>query len=382
MAEKETVVLPKILIVDDSRMVRASLGKQIRHRFRIREEADGEAGWEALLVDPEIQLVLTDLGMPRLDGFALLARIRASKVLRIQEAPVVIISGDEDDVARERALKLGASDFVSKGAGCAEMTARLESLLALADTRRHLVESRHALAAQSPVDPVSGLATPAYLDHNGEQQLAQARRHRLAISVMVLEIDHYDQLLEWHGKQVAELVSRKLAKILATKARKEDTVTQMSEARFAILSPSTTIADCCAFALRMRKSLENLVMTYREERIRITVTIGISGSESERAQSVGAFIESAGERVRRGIAAGGDRIISDGGEVDEKALEDYMERAISIDRALLQLRVGATEEIVERLSDVVAAVEPLLELLEERLHVGIPLGKLKDFCGK
>jgi diguanylate cyclase (GGDEF)-like protein len=382
MEEKEAEVLPKILIVDDSRMVRASLTKQIRHCFRIREEADGEAGWEALLIDPEIQLVLTDLGMPRLDGFALLERIRGSKLQRIQEMPVVIISGDEDDIARDRALKLGASDFVSKGAGCAEMTARLESLLALANTRRDLAKSSNALAAQSPVDPVSGLATPAYLSHNGEQQLAQARRHRLAISVMVIEIDHYDQLAEWHGKHVAELISERLAKSLASKVRREDTLTQVSGARFVILSPSTPLADCCAFALRMQKSMEELVTTYRGEQIHVTVTIGISGSERDDAENIEAFIDSAAARVQQGIAAGGNRIVSDEGEIDEKAIEDYMTHVVSLDRALFQLRVGSADEVLERLPDIVAAIAPLLELLEARLHLGIPLGELKNYSQK
>ena len=61
--------LPRILVVDDSRMVRATIVKHIRGRFEVREEADGEAGWQTLLVDPDIELVLTDIGMPRLDGY-------------------------------------------------------------------------------------------------------------------------------------------------------------------------------------------------------------------------------------------------------------------------------------------------------------------------
>jgi len=104
--------MARVLVVDDSRMVRASIIKHIRGRFDAREEPDGEAGWEALLVDPAIDLVVTDIGMPRLDGFGLLERIRGSKVARVRNLPVVIISGDEDENARERALKLGANGFI------------------------------------------------------------------------------------------------------------------------------------------------------------------------------------------------------------------------------------------------------------------------------
>jgi diguanylate cyclase (GGDEF)-like protein len=378
MGEEETVILPKILIVDDSRMVRASLIKQIRHRFQIREEPDGESGWQTLLVDPTIKIVLTDLDMPKLDGFGLLERIRGSKVQRVQELPVVIISGDEDDEAHQRALELGASDFVSKGAGCAEMTARLESLLDLSEVRRDF-----ALSGQDSIlDPVSGLATPAYLNHNGEQHLSQARRRKTAISVMVVEIDHYNQLVDWHGSRVASLITGKLAKIIASKVRREDTVSQISGARFAVLSPSTSIAGCCAFALRLQRAMEKLVMTYREERIRITISVGVSGSETDGVQSVESLIFNATERAQYGIAAGGNRIISSEGEVDKMAAENYVNQALSIDHALLQLRIGAEEDVMDHLPEVIAAMMPLFSLLEDRLRLGIPLWELENYGRK
>ncbi|MDX9839321.1 MAG: response regulator, partial [Azoarcus sp.] len=291
MSDDGNQPLTKVLVVDDSRMVRATITKHIRGRFDVRDEADGEAGWEALLVDPAIQVVLTDIGMPRLDGFGLLERIRGSRVQRVQDLPVIIISGDEDDEARERALKLGANDFVAKGASSAELLARLDSLVRLASTRRELDESRAALATQSPLDPVSGLATASYLSHHAEQEMALARRHQADISVMVIDIDHYDQLAEWHGSHVAELITRKLSKILSTKVRREDTVSQLASSRFAVLSPSTDLMGCCAFALRLQRAMEKLVMTYRDERIRISVTIGASSSAVDGMQTVEHLIE-------------------------------------------------------------------------------------------
>lgn len=71
-----------------------------------------------LLVDPAIEIVLTDIGMPRLDGYGLLERLRASKLPRVRDLPVVIISGDEDESARERALALGATVSSPRGRRC------------------------------------------------------------------------------------------------------------------------------------------------------------------------------------------------------------------------------------------------------------------------
>jgi PleD family two-component response regulator len=135
-------------------MVRASIIKRIRDRFEFREDADGEAGWQTLLVDDSIQVVLSDLTMPRLDGYGLLERVRSSRVQRIADIPVIMISGDEDDAARERARSLGATDFITKGIGTVELIARIESACRLNAARRQLADSREALAgALAGIEP-------------------------------------------------------------------------------------------------------------------------------------------------------------------------------------------------------------------------------------
>ncbi|MDT3672829.1 MAG: diguanylate cyclase [Aromatoleum sp.] len=379
MSDEANQPLPKVLIVDDSRMVRASLIKLIRGRFEFREEADGEAGWQALLVDPTIHLVLTDIGMPQLDGYGLLERIRGSRLSRIHELPVIVISGDEDDSARERARQLGANDFITKGIGAAELLARLDSLTRLAQTRRALEESREALAKQSPVDPVSGLATESYMNWRGEQELALARRRQGDIGAMIVEIDRYEQLVDRHGDHVAQLVTRKLSRILATKVRKEDTVAQLGSAQFAILSPSTELIACCAFALRLQKAMEKLVMTYRDERIRISVTIGVSSSTTDPVKTVSDLIGLAVQRARSGRDAGGNRVIGGGGEVRQEFVDRHLKQTVSIDQVLARLRLGETAELRGQLPVVVATLLPLLELVESQLRCGIPIDALRKF---
>lgn len=381
MSGDERQTRPKVLIVDDSRMVRASIIKHLRGHFEVREEVDGEAGWQALVVDPEIQVVVTDIGMPRLDGFGLLQRIRGSRVSRIHDVPVIVISGEEDDGAHQRAHQLGANDFITKGVGGVELLARLDSLARLAQTRRELEESRAALARQSPVDPVSGLATESYMNWHGTQALALARRHQGDISAMAVEIDHYDALIEAHGTHVAQLVTRKLSNILSTKVRKEDTVAQLAAGQFAVLSPSTDLPGCCAFALRLRKAIEKMVMTYRDARIRISITVGVASAAVDGAPTLSHLVGVAVQRVNAGKAAGGNRVFADQGEVRPEMIERYLKQAVSIDHALFQLRAGAGEEVAHHLPQVIAALIPLLELVESRLHCGIPLDILKRHGG-
>src|SRR2546421_4603418 len=93
----------RVLLVDDSRIVRTTLSRLIRKSFDVREEANGEAGWQAITTDPSIVVVFSDLQMPVLDGFALLERIRQSEDPRIRSMPVIVISGDEEDATKKRA---------------------------------------------------------------------------------------------------------------------------------------------------------------------------------------------------------------------------------------------------------------------------------------
>jgi diguanylate cyclase (GGDEF)-like protein len=381
-AAEEHADLPKVLIVDDSRMVRASLVKQIRERFEFREEEDGEAAWQALVIDPTIELVLTDIGMPQLDGFGLLERIRASRLPRLQHMPVIIISGDEDAAARERARMLGANDFVMKGTGSTELLARLDSLARLARARRELEDSRAALASRAVVDPTLGLPTGAYLARRGEEALAMARRHHGDISVMVIEIDRFDALALRHGADVPQLVARKLSRILTTKVRREDTVAEIAAGRFAVLSPVSDELGCCAFAFRMQQAIDKLVMTYREARIRITVSIGVSSSSADHVEAIDELVELATGRMLDGQRAGGNRVIGQQGEIDKGALERMFARVVSIDQILGRIRRGENVQELERLPDIVATLLPLLELIESEQACGMPLEALARLAHK
>ena len=120
---------PRILVVDDSRVMRKAISRTLNPHFDLVEAEDGEAGWEALLGDEAIDVIITDVEMPRLDGHALLTRIRSSELMRIREIPVIVITGAEDEPAKQRAYACGATDFVIKP---------IDGVQLLARTRAHL----------------------------------------------------------------------------------------------------------------------------------------------------------------------------------------------------------------------------------------------------
>ncbi len=342
--------LPRVLIVDDSRMVRASLIKQIRDKFDVREEVDGEAGWQSLLLDPSIEVVISDIGMPRLDGFGLLARIRGSRLSRVNTLPVLIISGEDENEARMKAQSMGATDFITKGTPRVELVARIEALVKLAQTRRELEESREQLV----------------------------RRNRGDVSVMVVQVDGYDKLCESYGHSVGQLVHRKLSKLLSAKVRKEDTIAHLAEGQFAVISPSADLDACGAFALRLRRAIDTIVMTYKEHRIRISLTIGLASAHGDPNLALEELLQLAAARVADGALLGGNRVVSESGAVTPDTIGRFSRLAVSVDHALTQIRSGSKDEARKRLRELVYTIMPLLELMEDDFRISLNLLALAD----
>ena len=103
---------PRILIADDSRIVRASLTQHIRDRFDIREVVDGEAAWQAILLDSAIRVVITDLAMPKVDGFEVARRIKADPALAA--TTVIMLTARGQAIDREEGFAAGANEYLTK----------------------------------------------------------------------------------------------------------------------------------------------------------------------------------------------------------------------------------------------------------------------------
>jgi len=99
-----------ILIVDDEKNIRATLGRGLRlEGYDTLEAADGEQALQRLDSDP-VDLILLDLQMPAIDGFEFLERLRAAG----RSIPVVVLTAHGSSDRAVRAVHLGAHDFIEK----------------------------------------------------------------------------------------------------------------------------------------------------------------------------------------------------------------------------------------------------------------------------
>jgi two-component system, OmpR family, KDP operon response regulator KdpE len=120
---------PLILVVDDDPAIRESLATELRASgYATLSATDGDDGVRAFEAQGP-DLVLTDLAMPRSDGFSLISALRA-----ISKTPIVVLSVRGHDADKIRALDLGADDFVTKPFSVPELLARIRAHLRRTNT--------------------------------------------------------------------------------------------------------------------------------------------------------------------------------------------------------------------------------------------------------
>lgn len=139
-----TTCMQRILVLDDEPAILDVLAERFeRDGFDVRRVGDGESAL-ALLRDEPFAAAVIDVGLPGMDGFAVLRALRADG----QTLPVIMLTARADEIDRVVGLELGADDYVVKPFSPRELVARLRALL------RRTAEAT-ALRAQIAARPAS-----------------------------------------------------------------------------------------------------------------------------------------------------------------------------------------------------------------------------------
>jgi two-component system cell cycle response regulator len=249
---------PRVLIADDSRIVRATLIKHIQGMFEFREALDGEQAWETLLLDPNIRVLITDLTMPKLDGYGLLQKIRASKISRIRNMPVVVVSGSDEQEERERVKAAGATDLITKGIGTAQLLSRLDILSRLVSTQQEYERSLEALVKNDSADASLKLSSPYMLQTQAEAMLSNAIRHNknfVLLSICVGFRKHNDS--EASSVAPSENIVNAIGQLLQATIRKTDSVAKTGDTEFTLATGSVNVDSARNFAERLCRAIAN-----------------------------------------------------------------------------------------------------------------------------
>jgi signal transduction histidine kinase len=134
--------MPRVLVADDNPDMRLYVAELLREGCHVITAADGEQAW-ALLQRESVDVVVSDVMMPQLDGLGLTARIKAHPGL--SHVPVILVTARGGSEASTSGLESGADDYIAKPFSPQELKARVRAALRMGRTNAQLRErSREA----------------------------------------------------------------------------------------------------------------------------------------------------------------------------------------------------------------------------------------------
>jgi two-component system cell cycle response regulator len=268
--------LTRILFVDDSKVMLKTASKILSAEFEVITAVDGLDAWEKLERDPDVQVLFTDINMPRCDGYALLNKVRSANGLGLHDMPVIMVTGAEEDesAARQQALDRGATDFLSKKFLSTELLPR-----ARAHAKHQRITAQ--LQAQSTLDLLTGLENEQGFLHRLEQDIAYARRHGQILALMRVQIDGLAAILQDYGNAVVELIVLHVSQLIRKRIRDEDTAARIGLGGFAISLPGGHQEGIEHMAANLHSQAAFNVLEIDGHRFPITLSTAVISTEQE-----------------------------------------------------------------------------------------------------
>ena len=350
----------RILVVDGSRVVRATLAKHLGDSFELIEESNGESAWQTLLLDGRIAAVVSGISPPKLEARELLGRIRASAVRRVRETPFVLIVSDlENPAVADLPSWPGVAGCVSKSMSKAALIDELTRLLdAAGQPVVAAPEARRLLGRKEFTASVNSLVFSSEDDHQ--------------TCMIVFGIDHLDELVSRFGKAVPEILTSRIADLLAAKVDRNDQFGQTNDQHLAIISHGVDLRHGARFAKRVCKSLAGGQITIQGQKIKLTASAGVASTSEDKVANGPDLLSLAQQRLAQAEICGGDAVCT---ELRPKCPLSCHDTTTAL--ILHALRDGAGSIPAEQLSAVGLKVLPLLKALDKQLALGLPLREIK-----
>ena len=289
------VAKPKadILIVDDNQSNLHLLNDLLSNLYTVRLVSDGlEALRSAFATPPD--LIILDILMPGMDGYAMAARLKANP--RTSEIPIIFISALSDVDSKVRSFTAGGVDYIVKPFHVKEVLARLQIHLTIRDLQRQLMSANTDLARQNELlqnkiaevqalqsalreqvvrDPLTGAFNRRYLFETLDRELARSERELTALSLVMIDVDHFKLFNDNYGHQVGDLALSKLVWLLNRLTRKGDVVCRYGGEEFVVLMPNSSLKDAKRRAEEWRLACERMPIEHQGRRLGVTISQGV-----------------------------------------------------------------------------------------------------------
>jgi len=288
-----------VLVVDDEPDKRQLLAFALsREGYEVRTADDGVAGLAAVM-EQQPDLIVTDVMMPRMDGYEMVRRVRSDP--RTKFIPVIIQSaarGGAEDI--RLGSEVGALGYITDPTDLDLLRSRARTLL---EFKNYLDSCEEAAFT----DHLTGLANRRRFERQLAREVARAARYEHPFCLLLIDIDNFKGVNDTHGHDAGDEVLRRVGNAVQAGTRGIDTGARIGGDEFAVILPETDLQHGLEVAGRLRSAMGSMEV---EGVGRITASFGVAefpssagtGEELKAAADAALYEAKRGGRDRVGQA--------------------------------------------------------------------------------
>jgi diguanylate cyclase (GGDEF)-like protein len=293
----------RILIVDDDIAIRDSMNEFIEiSGFQSTMAASAEDAL-AILEKEQIEVVITDIMLPGMNGLELTDQIK-----RNYDVDVIVMTGYSGDFSYEEAISKGASDFVFKPVRFEELLLRLRRVLKerrLSQERVHMLEKLKRL---SITDGLTGLYNSRHFYNQLKIEIDRTSRYQRPLSLLLLDIDRFKEYNDSYGHLEGDKVLVRLGQVIKTCLRKMDSAYRYGGEEFTVILPETEGDEAATVADRIRSAVENEKFQPSDSDKIIFITISVGVTEYHPNEETAILVQRADKAMYMSKQSGRNRV--------------------------------------------------------------------------
>lgn len=213
-----------VLIIEDDEINRGILSAFLEEKFDLLEAENGKIGMDVLAANyKKVSVILLDILMPVMNGYDFLQKMSQEK--RFKSIPVIILTANNADSDQIRALKLGASDFISKPYNPNIIVNRIEAMIRL---RRSF-----EMLSAAVLDNLTGVYLSQVFFARADQILKNYPD--VEYDFICTNIESFKVMNSRHGRKTGDKLLQEVASIFKGVLQKHEICGRISADRFAIL---------------------------------------------------------------------------------------------------------------------------------------------------
>ena len=288
-----------ILVIEDHPDQRDLLAIVLqREGYRVVTASNGVEAMEKLQ-NEHVQIALSDIMMPKMDGFELIKNIRNDPALK--GIYMILITARIQEGDRVRGLDLGADDYITKPFSFSELLARVR-------VGSRVVQYQQNLEHQTHIDPLTGLFNRRAFERKIAEEFERAKRYSHLVSVLLLDIDNFKTINDTFGHHGGDIALVKISTILRERTRRSDFPARYGGEEFVLILPETDQESAFQAASKIHEEIRSQTFGTNTSSFTLTVSIGLSSTSTKEYGDWRQMLEDADRAMYVAKNSGKDRV--------------------------------------------------------------------------